>query len=228
MKGKKIWMLVELSQTPMQITKKDEVAKYLLLSNSYDGSSSLQIMLTPIRVVCWNTLSAAVSGADSIVSIRHTHSMHQRVEDAKKTLGLAAKYFTDFEAQSKYLASKQVTDKLLNTYFFTLFPDEDENGQVVFATTPEEKEKVKHNRIQQRAELRTIHDSSPSIVDVGARGTLWGAYNAVTQWTDHYQGTRGSNNVSESRLHRQWFGVSRTLKQEAWDKALQFADLKVA
>jgi hypothetical protein len=81
----------------------DAYQPYLCLSNAHDGSSSLQVFLTGVRVVCNNTLQAALKTAKRKISIRHLGIMTQRQDDAIRTMGAASKYFHDLEtfAESK-------------------------------------------------------------------------------------------------------------------------------
>ena len=85
--GESIWLLAKLPGY-IRVGRNDEVKKYLLLTNSHDGKSMVRAKLTPVRVVCNNTLSAALEGAEQEVRIRHTPSAVDRLEEAHKILGL--------------------------------------------------------------------------------------------------------------------------------------------
>jgi len=81
---------------------------YLCISNSHDGSASLQIFLTGIRVVCNNTLQAALHSAARKISIRHVSCMNARKMEAVRTIGAASRYFRDLEVFAEGLAGRKV------------------------------------------------------------------------------------------------------------------------
>ena len=71
-----------------EVTKGDPIERYILLTNSHDGSGSVMALMTPVRVVCWNTLSAAISGAKNLVKIRHTKNAHAKIAQLDTRLGV--------------------------------------------------------------------------------------------------------------------------------------------
>ena len=106
-RGWRTWILANLKDS-LGVAG-EEIKKYLLLMNSHDGSMALQMFWTPIRVVCWNTLSAALSGADGTrFYSRHTAGAADRIESAKELLGLAHKYYSEFEQKANLLVQKQL------------------------------------------------------------------------------------------------------------------------
>jgi len=78
--GRRIWLLAKLPET-IKVRGNDIVDQYLLLSNGHDGSTAVQIKLTPIRVVCNNTLSLALRDGHKVYSVRHTASVAEKIRE---------------------------------------------------------------------------------------------------------------------------------------------------
>ena len=203
--GEKIWILAKLPSY-IRVNGDDIVDKYLLLSNSHDGSSIIRAKLTPIRVVCHNTLSMALQGAEQEVRIRHTASAEERLEVGHKIIGLSNVLYNDLAEIFQQMAVVKVTNAQLVDYVKTLVPDNElaEN----------------HTRTENiRAKILELHE-----VGAGSnmsRGTAWGAYNAVTEYTDHVYTTT----AVDKKLESVWFGVGAKLKVEAFDLAKTLAGL---
>ena len=82
--GEKVWVLAQLNRDNCEIVKGDEVSKFILLSNSHDGTTSIRVGYTPIRVVCVNTLAAAHSSKESsLIRIRHTRSSKSNLDNVR-------------------------------------------------------------------------------------------------------------------------------------------------
>jgi uncharacterized protein (DUF697 family) len=110
------------------------VKKYLLLTNSHDGKSMVRARLTPIRVVCNNTLSAALDGAEQEVRIRHTPSAVDRLAQAHKLLGLTNSLYQELDIIFNRMNSKRITERQLIQFVTELVPD---NEDATFNTRTE-------------------------------------------------------------------------------------------
>jgi phage/plasmid-like protein (TIGR03299 family) len=199
--GEKIWILARLPGH-IKVRGKDIVKKYLLLTNSHDGSSLVRCKLTPVRVVCSNTLSVALSGSEEEVRIRHTPNAVENLAEAHKLIGLSNDLYDQLDYIFNRMSLKKISDKQLIEYVETLIPD---NAEAESLTRTEN---IRHT-------ILTLHESG-----AGAgltRGTLWGAWNAVSEYTDHIQ--HSSN--SERRLKSIWFGSGEELKQRGFSIAQQ-------
>jgi phage/plasmid-like protein (TIGR03299 family) len=195
--GERIWILARLPGF-IKVHGNDIVGKYLLLSNSHDGSSHVRVKLTPIRVVCSNTLTAALQGAGE-VQIRHTSNAAEDMKQAQALLGLSKRLFAPLEAIFNRMALTKISDKQLLDYVKALVPDDDE---AVDNTKPE----------GIRNTFLNLYDSGRG-ADL-ARGTLWGAFNCVTEYTDHVMGDNPT-----TRLESIWFGRGEQLKHTAFQLA---------
>jgi phage/plasmid-like protein (TIGR03299 family) len=205
--GERVWVLAKLPDS-IQVVGDDVADKYLLLSNSHDGSSSVQVKFTPIRVVCQNTLTMALSGGPGI-RISHTKSMPARLVDAIGALGIIRRRFGDIASGFRMLAGVQLDGDRLADYLRRVYPEpRDSDGD-------SDRERVR--RIRKAAEqLFTMGRGNEMS---GVRGTLWAAYNGVAELVDH-----SSEGPSRgSRLESIWFGSGYLTKARAYRIAIDRA-----
>ena len=204
-KGERIWLLAKLPDY-IRVNGEDLVEKYLLLVNSHDGSSTVRVKLTPIRVVCENTLSLALSGAEQEVHIRHTLNAKEKLKEAHEILGLTNKLYMQLDAIFNRMNETKVEHETLTEYVKTVFPE-----------NPESKD---------RSWVKKVHDTVFELVESGegvelSKGTLWGAYNAVTEYVDHYRNPKGDET---QRLKSMWFGSGERIKKTAFMAAIAMMD----
>ena len=202
-KGERIWILAKLPGI-IEVTNKDVVEKYLLLTNSHDGCSSLKMFFTPIRVVCQNTLSAAMSKVQGGISIRHTGNIKSKVREAQRALGIAVTFFSDFENEIKMFQKAEIKDNAAEVYVTSLICDKDD---IDISTR-------KENQIEDILNLYHRPEYAES------RGTVWAAYNAITRYVDH---SRGASSSQSNRLKSIWLGSGAQLKARAYNTAMVLA-----
>ncbi len=200
-RGEKIWLLAKLPDYIKVGPKKDPVEKFVLLYNSHDGSSHIRVKMTPVRIVCNNTLSAALSGSEQEVRIKHTQSAQDKLQEAHQILGLTNSLYQQLEYIFNRMALRKVTGQQLVDYVKTLVPD---NPQAENNTRTE----------NMRNHILYLHDE---VKDAAMhRGNLFGAYNAVTEFVDHYGGQKDAS----KQLRSIWFGGSgEQLKRRAYQLA---------
>lgn len=211
-KGEKVWMLAKLPGHIRLNNSEDTVDKFLLLSNAHDGSATLRVYFTPIRVVCQNTLNLADrQGVGKGIAIMHKGDLHTKIQHAQRVLGLADEFYSDAETKINILADHSPTNAQLKQYFEKVYPDPEnaENSRVW---------KVRDN-------LNTIFETGVGLDMPGVKGTTWAAYNAVTEWVDHHCPTRSTSSIERAsrRLNSSWFGAGAKIKAKAWDLALEMA-----
>ena len=194
--GERIWILAKLPSY-IRVGKNDIVNKYLLLTNSHDGSAVVRAKLTPIRVVCSNTLSVALNGGEQEVRIRHTQNAIERLQGAHKLLGLTNNLYDQLSTIFTKMALRKVTDKQLMDYVKALVP-----------ANPDAKFQTRNQNI--RETILALHESGTGAEM--SRGTLWGAYNAATEYADHVQHSRNT----DKQLRSMWFGAGEKLKIRAF------------
>ena len=201
--GRRVWLLTKLPGE-IRVVGDDITEKYLLLSNSHDGTSAVRILFTPIRVVCQNTLNMALRETAGL-SFKHHTDVHVRIQQASKLLGLVNTAFDRAAVTMQALAKVPMTSDRLKAYFESVMPTtlQDEEQR--------EKNKLRHRRFE---ELFTegVGNSMP-----GVRGTAWAAYNGITQWVDRESYTKRLREP----LKTTWFGQGRLLKERAFSQAEQ-------
>ncbi len=186
--------------------------RFLLLSNSHDGSSALRVFFTPIRVVCANTLGLAERrGRGQGLSIVHKGDLFSKVNEAQKVLGIANTFFDRLQDKFAVLADYYPSREQLDDYFSHLYPD-----------VPG----VKNRRAANvRSELMYLFENGRGQNIPETRLSMWSAFNAVTEYVDHHRSTRGDSDRdrADRRLESAWFGSGASLKARAWDYALALA-----
>ena len=190
----------------------DITEKFLLLHNSFDGSSSLRVHFTPIRVVCQNTLAVAETrGRGQGIRIVHRGELETKVQEARRVLGLADKFYADLQPKIDLLAGYYPTHDQLQQFFRTLYPD------------PVDGISTRAENV--RGELFRLFEEGVGQDIPGIRHSAWAALHAVTEYVDHCRTTRGRSDFDRTskRLQSLWFGSGAQLKQRAWDLALAMA-----
>lgn len=155
----------------------DKTTLYLVVSTSHDGSLAVQAMVTPVRVVCQNTLNIAVSGARQSFKIRHTSTVGGKVQAAREALNLTYDYFDNFEAQAQQLFTTSVTDAKFTEIVNALYPK------------PEKDAKGALTKWENKVDLiGDIYYTSPTCENI--KGTAWGVFNALTERLDYFRTAR--------------------------------------
>jgi phage/plasmid-like protein (TIGR03299 family) len=181
-KGKVVFGTVDIPRTMVLDPQgaNDETKLYLIVWTSHDGSVAVQAAVTPVRVVCQNTLNLAMKNAKQSFKIRHTQSVEGRIQVARETLGLALGYFDEFEVQAKALYSQAITDAEFSKLIQTIYPkpEKDAKGAI----------KKWENKV---VLLDDLYHNSPTNATI--KGTKWGAFNALTERLDYYRSGRGNS-----------------------------------
>lgn len=203
--GEKIWLLAKLPGY-IQTVKDDITEKYLLLANSHDGSGSVQIMFTPIRVVCQNTLNVGIQSGSNKIKLRHTASIGTRIEEIREALGVVNHMYTTFEEASKKLATVQLTKEAFSDYIKN-------SGVIPDADNKEQSTRAKNIM----KELSLLFEQGKGTEIAGVRGTAWGGFNAIAEYSDFHRSSASPDKKAQSLL----FGSGSQLKQRAWNTALK-------
>lgn len=211
-KGEKVWMLAKLPGHIRVRHSEDISEKYLLLSNSHDGSSALRLHFTSVRVVCANTLTMADrEGRGEGITIRHQGNLVAKIRQAREVLGIAARYFDDLSGQFDLLARHHPSYAQVSAYFKAVYPD------------PEDGSPTRAQNV--RNELFRLFESGKGQDIPEIKLTSWAALNAVTEYVDHFRPTRAKSDFDRAanRLESSWFGTGSHLKQHAFNLALEMA-----
>lgn len=200
--GEKIFITAKLPST-IQV-KKEDIDNYLLLTMAHDGSSSIQAMFTPIRVVCNNTLSLALSNCTNKVSIRHTKNAHKKLDIAAELLGIVKTQSEDFSSifntfADSYLKEAQIKDIIKSSFGF----EEDDKGY--FSTKAA-------NIMNDVLEYHEI-----GVGQQGIQGTKWGVFNAVIGYQQNVQKYKNTEVQFESVYNKQ----ASNIRQKAFNNLIR-------
>jgi phage/plasmid-like protein (TIGR03299 family) len=210
--GERIWLLAKLPGSIRVNDTDDFVNKFLLLSNTHDGTTALRVFFTPIRVVCANTLNLAERrNVDQGIAIAHKGDLSTKIDQARQVLGLASRFFNEAEAKINLLASHEPTPAQLERYFESVMPN------------PEGSDPTRAKNI--REAFHRIFETGIGLDMPGVKNTTWAAYNAVTEWVDHHRPTRAKTPEARTsrRLQSSWFGSGASLKSRSWELAVDLA-----
>lgn len=183
--GKKIWLLAKLPE--MELVG-DKTEPYLCFSNTHDGSGAIRVCMTPIRVVCNNTLNLALAGAKRAWSVRHTGDMQSKMHEARVCLEMANAYMDDLSRTAYRMANTSVKRDELYALLDELFP-------VAEDSTDREKKNIE----RLRSEYMTCY-FAPDILKF--RGTAWGAVNAMSDMLTHNAPHRKTENYRANNWGR--------------------------
>lgn len=182
-KGKIVFGTVEIPRTMVLDPQgaNDETKLYLIVWTSHDGSVAVQAAITPVRVVCQNTLNLAMRNAKQSFKIRHTQTAEGKIQIARETLGLTLGYFDEFEAQAKNLFEQSITDAEFSKLIQTIYPKPDKDASKAALTRWENKVVL----------IDDLYHNSPTNATI--KGTKWGALNALTERLDYFRSGRGNS-----------------------------------
>jgi phage/plasmid-like protein (TIGR03299 family) len=209
-KGEKIWILLKFPEV-MRILKDDVVEKYFLVTNSHDGTSSIQLLYTPIRVVCQNTLHQALYTAeakDQVMKVRHSASTMTRLDDLRNVLMKADQFWNQMQTDSARILQRKISYEEMDSYFRKSLQVVETEGEI-------SKQAMKT--------LMGIHELAETGLGTeieGVKGTLWGAYNAVVEFVDLYRPAKSKKFEETAKVDSVLFGSGRVIKERAWDEAL--------
>ena len=183
--GRKIWLLAKLPETEIA---GDKTEPYMVFSNTHDGSGAIRVAMTPIRVVCNNTLNLALDSAKRAWSVRHTGDLNSKMHEARVCLKMANAYMGALAERADRLANTTVTRDQLNMILDELFPMDE-------SSTEREKQGVK----KLRDEFMVCY-FAPDILKF--RNTAWGVVNAISDMVTHNAPRRKTENYRENNWGR--------------------------
>lgn len=208
--GRRVWMLGKITNCTAEVVPGDPVSPYFLFSGSHDGTLPIAIGRTDIRVVCQNTLSAAHrAGKQSLLRVRHTKSVHESIEKIAQIIDWERGQFQLTMEQMRTLTRKPVTAEILAEYVKEVFKPEVEARPLKDYDKPYAKLVNKITPFFENGKGNTL---------AGVRGTMWAAYNSVTEYQTWERGR-----TNDARLDSLWFGLNAKTNARAFEVALKMA-----
>lgn len=229
--GKIVYFCLRVGEMQIQ-GDPSPVESYLVLTTSHDGSRGVRILFTPVRVVCANTLRAAVEGSKDWFQINHTSQVERRLQEAAEAMQASLSYFERFKQLGDALARMPYSDEQFEELAAIVVPapakargltlveaptaDVSAFAQAIAAAArrPEAEDEVRESVVDRRRALVEAYQAGPGAMP----GTAWGAFQGVTDYLDHgrsYRGGRKAGSPEEARMYDLTFGPSAALKGSA-------------
>ncbi len=205
--GERIFITAKLPDY-IKVGKDDLIEKYIFLTTSHDGSGSITAAFTPIRIVCANTLNAALHNCSNSIKIRHTSGAKERLEQAHRVMGITNTLSIQMETIFNQWAKIHITDK--------------EVRKLIQAAMVPNKEVLRNLQEGNEDELSTCFtnmcdnafeyamSNETQLMDT-TKGTVFGAYNSVA---GYFQNVRNYKN-DEAKVKSVFLGGTGQLRTQA-------------
>ena len=191
----------------------DKTTTYLLVHTSHDGSVAVQASITPVRVVCQNTLNLALGSVKQSFKLRHTTNIDGKIQVAREALGLTINYMDDFEVQARSLFETAVTDLEFNKIITTIYPK------------PEKDKKASVTKWENKIDtLNDLYFKSPTVATI--KGNAWGVFNTLTERLDYYRSERKNNSENRFASASGFDPMSNSEKNKLFRQVKELAGVK--
>lgn len=184
--GKQVWLLAKMPETKIL---GDVVCPYICFSNTHDGTGAIKVCMTPVRVVCNNTLNLALETTPRCWSTKHMGDLAGKLHEAKVTLGFANKYISELGISADMYANNKITDPQIEQILDEMFPVD-----------------ANKDTARKIENVKTIKDNfyvcymMPDIAKF--RGTQYGVINAMADMVDHMSPNRMTGSYQENNWGR--------------------------
>lgn len=185
--GKKVWLLARLPRE--FIISGERISPYLVFSNTHDGSGAVRVAITPIRVVCNNTLNLALNTASRSFSMIHTGDIKGKISEAKQTLFMADQYMENLGKEFERLRKLKMTNQQVKEYIELLLPIEKGASLITVKNTK-----------KLREDMRARYYDAPDLKNVG--NNAYRFINAVSDFATHANPLRRTANYNENLFLR--------------------------
>jgi phage/plasmid-like protein (TIGR03299 family) len=196
--GERIWLQCKLPEHVL--VNGEAYDQYLLFSNSHDGTRAIDVRFTPVRVVCENTMRAALTKqASGVYRVRHTASAKDQLSTGASILGLANVYFKEIAEVFEKMAEVKMPEEKVQDHFLRLILG-DKYGSGVKVS-----DKAQDALFEMNRALKTCPDNEQFI------GTALGAYNGLTYYADHWKDYRIGTQFQNSQ-----FGLGERMRENSF------------
>jgi phage/plasmid-like protein (TIGR03299 family) len=236
--GQKVFMTAILPREVYANVKEDAIVPYVCFTSSHDGSGQIEIFLSLTRIVCANTLAIALGSKSKGLKVKHTKNCKEKVKSWSKELELINKKLDNAQEEINILSNRVVSETETRSYFEELFPTKkpakvkESTGLLdsILEAQGQGQELVselleKDNKRNEKIGALLLENLVRTDNRLSETVTAWDLWNAVSYYTDHQAGTRGSNDTERTHnlvdsIH---FGRLDAVKTQAWDNALALA-----
>lgn len=203
--GKRVWILARMEGT---LLAEEKIDPYLVFTNNHDGTGAVRVAVTPIRVVCQNTLNLALKSASRHWSCTHTGDIQGKLDEARYTLSNAKAYMKALEEEFGELKLKKIsdskvremTDKLLEIEFNNLFKNAANTGKTLELKEVMRQQKFEEKLNRKRNDILNIYYDKPDLKDT--EYTAFRFVNAVSDYATHTTDHKNTANYQENLFMR--------------------------
>ncbi|WP_353151529.1 DUF932 domain-containing protein [Chryseobacterium sp.] len=214
--GERIFITAKLPNYIRIGNSDDVIEKYIFLTTSHDGSGSITAAFTPVRIVCQNTLNASLRNMSNVVRIKHTAGAKQRLSDARKVMGLANSMTTHLDGTFNHWAGIRIKDSEVKKLIQLALCPNKESYDLLKKGAEDELSTMFKNTVEDAFAYAMMNDTQQ--LDT-TKGTLFGAYNAVT---GYFQNVRNYKD-NEAKLQSIVLGgTAQSKSQKAFDLCTSF------
>lgn len=216
--SRRVFACVRLPEV-VRASASDELHQYIVVSNGHGGFASFSCYPTSVRVVCANTLRWSERDASKGLQFRHTGDFEQKVAMARKCLGIAREETQKFQEQVTRLVACTPAGIEIRTFMELAWEDafgkldREEMEEDTYAKMVAKRDEEVEDWL---ARMENERNSLP-----GIKGSLWAAFNAVTEYHDHERGRFKGVSESDARVHSNLFGASHGAKLKTFRRALE-------
>jgi phage/plasmid-like protein (TIGR03299 family) len=207
-KGERIFITAKLPEDMLVNGEKCE--KYIILTNSHNGTSSIIAGFTSIRIVCNNTLQAAMSDLSNKVSIQHRIGAKDRLSEAYKVMNIASVYMSEVNEVFNKMSDTKLEDEKLKNFIERVM-------KPTYKEIDPEKEREQSTRFKNQVEsIYEFAMTHPTQTTPAAFGNVWGGYNAISGYYNYIANYKSQ----EQKFNSQLFGNANTRIQKAFEESL--------
>lgn len=192
--GRVTWLMMNIP-AGIKVAGDEDVDLFLALRNSHDGSSKVTVMVTPVRIVCQNTLNWALSSAKRVWGVTHSGDINSKLLEARKALELTFEYVEEFKQVADDLAMQEFTERAFRELAIEIAPDD--------------------NQEKHRDGMLATFVGAPNLEHV--RNTKYAAVNAVGEYWQHGRSIR----TDEAALNATFNGIARQMQDSALEYVQQ-------
>lgn len=218
-RGRRVWIMAKVATSGVEIVPDDVVEPFVLLCHGHDGSLALRVGFNAVRVVCANTLAAALDEGEGLFCLRHTAGLSTSLEEVRSVLAKQIDMFRGSSDAWRHLATKRCDDAAFERYVLRVLTR-------VVGDVGEEQEPGPSTGKRILEVVRPLFEGGAGNDRPGVRGTYWAAYNAITEWLTHHRGAKTGTTVeqAERRFDALHLGDGRRLGRRALMLALAAAE----
>lgn len=206
--GERVWIMAKLPEHIRIAGSDDIIEQYVVITNDHAGRGAIKAFITSVRVVCNNTLTAALGTTKNMVSIRHTENAGLRLAQAHEVLGISNSLRTELDEAFNAMADTKLKKAHVDQFLLDLLPDPNKKAD---GTDPKNFNKGKREMIYQALEEGAGHDMK------SAKGTAFGLYNAITFATDHMFPYKDDS----VKLKSIWEGGTAAFRQQSFEQIMK-------